>query len=331
MPYPTSPVLAPSLSLSHIIDTLNDVSTRIEIGETLLNLSSSDERLENRVKAIYLMGQYGQHLALIVECHDLLLKIYKHLLGLLMHARRDDSSIMVLHLIRSMGKLNSLHMPSANSLESIAVYLARKELETLFKKIETLKTQPEAPSSSNDVFIMLSVLDFLNNNVYQTEENKLYIGALFQSYLDKMMTMGHKELQKSAIRFICKWLPITNEEALLIGYEHCLEALLLLKKTFSSSVLELQEGFLRESEELGRKLQKEQVKVSLRAKWMRILIQAPGSQTNLLPIPGSPGFFCSAQSSLRLTKSILVDLPIHGKSNVSITRPIPSIPGKERE
>jgi hypothetical protein len=60
---------------------------------------------------------------------------------------------------------------------------------------------------------------------------------------------------------------------------------------------------------------------------MRSLITPPGSIATLLPVPGCAGFFCELNSSMRKTDSILMELPIHGKSNVTLTRPIPQIPG----
>lgn len=60
---------------------------------------------------------------------------------------------------------------------------------------------------------------------------------------------------------------------------------------------------------------------------MRTLIQPPGTVSGLLPIPGCSGMFCDANANMRRTKSIIVDLPIHAKSNVTLTRVIASIPG----
>lgn len=75
------------------------------------------------------------------------------------------------------------------------------------------------------------------------------------------------------------------------------------------------------------RLHSEEFNTSLRAKLMRTLIQVPGTVSNMLPLPGYPGFFCDIHSNMRKTESLLLELPIHGKSNVTLTRPIPPIPG----
>ncbi|KAJ3371494.1 hypothetical protein HDU91_005136 [Kappamyces sp. JEL0680] len=320
-------------ALPTLVDTLNDTVTRTDLGELLLNLCFSDERLENRIKSIYLLGQYATVLGATLECHSLLSKIFKQLAKMLLEqqlARKQSPNgdaiygDFRLHLIRAIGKVAAIRMPGAEENESLAVYLVFQELDAIFKREEYSKPHP-VPSNENDLFVMLAALDLLNSNITQTEENKVYIGALFQVFLNKMMQIQHKELQRYAIRFVSQWLPITNEEGLLIGIEHLLEALSIVKRvfgpTFESSL------YLKEKNELLQRLHNEESRVSLRAKLMRTLIQAPGTVTTLYPVPGCSGFFCAINSSLRKTKSVLVDLPIHGKSNVTLTRPIPSIPG----
>jgi peptidoglycan hydrolase CwlO-like protein len=63
-------------SFPNMIDTLNDSRTRFDIGKCLVNISVSDERRENRIKAIYMMGQYAFYLGVIPECHSILYTVY---------------------------------------------------------------------------------------------------------------------------------------------------------------------------------------------------------------------------------------------------------------
>lgn len=173
----------------------------------------------------------------------------------------------------------------------------------------------------------------------KTEKNQVYVAALLQTFLDRVMAIEHIELKKLAIRFIrfvfeimqiktnftSVWLPIKKEEALLIGIDRLIEGIQLCKRNYSDVLTEL--FYYAELNELQDKLHAEEIKVSLRAKLIRQLIQTPGTVANLLPVPGVPGFFCNINTGLHKTKAVMVELPIHGKSNVTITRYVPSIPG----
>jgi hypothetical protein len=66
-------------ALGTIMDTLNDNHARLELVDCLLQISSSDERLENRVKAIYLLGQFAIAVANAEECLQSLKKVYEKL------------------------------------------------------------------------------------------------------------------------------------------------------------------------------------------------------------------------------------------------------------
>lgn len=60
---------------------------------------------------------------------------------------------------------------------------------------------------------------------------------------------------------------------------------------------------------------------------LRQLLQVPGSFAKLIPVPDHPGFFVEVNSNMMYTKGVAVNLPIHPKSAVMLTRPFPSIPG----
>ena len=111
---------------------------------------------------------------------------------------------------------------------------------------------------------------------------------------------------------------MTGLDCLIMGLNHC--------KDFFGVIFP-EERYESWMNRLLERLHHEEFKSSLRAKIMRSLIQAPGTVSTMLHVPGYSGFFCDIQSSMRNTESLLVELPIHGKSNVTLTRPIPPIPG----
>lgn len=53
----------------------------------------------------------------------------------------------------------------------------------------------------------------------------------------------------------------------------------------------------------------------------------PGTWANLSPVDDHPGFFAESDSTMLHTKGIVVNLPIHPKSFVILTRVLPPIPG----
>lgn len=154
-------------ALPNLIDTLNDTTTRTEIGDVLMDAAVSDERLENRIKSIYLLGQFAYVLGSTRECHPMLNKIYKHLARQILqrqYARKNDKTTIVyqdirLHLFRSIAKFANFKFENSNYVENLIVYMAYEELTLIFKK--DFKEIPK----SNDLFVVLAILDLLNNNV----------------------------------------------------------------------------------------------------------------------------------------------------------------------
>ncbi|KAJ3017466.1 UNVERIFIED_CONTAM: hypothetical protein HDU68_011679 [Siphonaria sp. JEL0065] len=71
----------------------------------------------------------------------------------------------------------------------------------------------------------------------------------------------------------------------------------------------------------------EESRIALRSKLLKQLLMIPGTYSRLSPVVDHPGFFAENNSSMFNTKAIAVGLPIHPKSNVLISRPIPNIPG----
>ena len=63
-------------AIPSMLDNLHDSVARDEILEMLVTLSLSDERFENRVKAVYLLGQVAAFLGVAEDCHELLSKVF---------------------------------------------------------------------------------------------------------------------------------------------------------------------------------------------------------------------------------------------------------------
>ncbi|KAI8899374.1 hypothetical protein BC833DRAFT_375645 [Globomyces pollinis-pini] len=311
-------------SLPNIVDTLNDQHTRNEIGDVLINCTVSDERAENRIKALYLLGQFSLVLGHLSECHPMLSKIFKHLARLLLNIQAMKTELSPkadtrLHLIRAIAKFANFKISNNNQVEHLVVLMAYKEL------MKITEEKRELNSLNPNLFVLLSILDLLNSNVEITDLSKSYIGALFQKSIYPMLHSPHAELKRSAIQFISNWLPIQNEDALLVGYDNLIDGIkysrIIGYQNFNEN------DFNIELRNLQEKIHLEECRVSLREKIIRSIIQPPGTVAHLLPVPGCTGFFCDSSSGMRKTKSILVDLPVHGKSNVTLTRLIPQIPG----
>jgi hypothetical protein len=51
------------------------------------------------------------------------------------------------------------------------------------------------------------------------------VGALFQPFIKLLIEGTCDVLQKEAIQFVCNWLPVINEDALLFGIDKLLRGL----------------------------------------------------------------------------------------------------------
>jgi hypothetical protein len=153
-------------SLPNLMDTLDDPSTRYDIGMVLMNISVSDERAENRLKAIYLLGQFASLIGALEECEGMMDRIFKHLAKMMIerqHALKESGdgksgfADIRLHLIRSIGKFTAF---KKNSRDCLVMYLVHEELRMIFEKENN-----HIHSGNPDLYVLLAVLDLLNNNV----------------------------------------------------------------------------------------------------------------------------------------------------------------------
>ncbi|KAI9003546.1 hypothetical protein BC832DRAFT_540384 [Gaertneriomyces semiglobifer] len=303
-----------------INDTLLDATTREGLVRVLVNLMHSDEREENRVKAVWLLGQLGFYLGNGKEHGGVLMVAFKELVKQLLEIqwaeKRQHPPIftsanrtMKIHLLHAIGKYTRFVHAQSRMVEDLAVYCVWSEFQ-------------RGDTKDGGGFVVRSLLGILNNELKRTDANMKYVGALFKKYIHPLMRSPSQPLQKLAVQFISNWLPIVNDDALLVGLETvkagCEKAWELLGKP---------EGWQEEAKDLNKRTRTEEARLALRAKLLRQLLQIPSTFTNLIPVPDHPGFFVQVNSSMLYTKGVVVNLPIHPKSSVTLTRILPSIPG----
>ncbi|KAI8925707.1 hypothetical protein BC831DRAFT_550468 [Entophlyctis helioformis] len=336
-------MIALNRALPVIKETLVDNLTRFNLVSVLVNIVVSDERRENRLKAVYLLGQMGSILAYVREYHQLMLTAFKQLSKKLLEIQyterkanepRSDLADLKVHLFQAIGKFTRVPQRQSHFIEDLVMYMIYQETAFIERQMIVEGSTGDLQQTEPPMYVVISILGILNNDMKRTEMNKKYIGALFKNFVHPLMRSSNAGLQKMAIQFISNWLPIVNEDAVLQGIEAIYTGLLHSK---TLQVVNFDINMYEEELELFTKASPgdpeerwkytEQCRLSMRSKLLRELIQVPGTISKLLPVPGCPGFFCDANSSLTYTKSILMDLPIHGKSNVTLTRPILPIPG----
>ncbi|KAK5666267.1 hypothetical protein QVD99_007029 [Batrachochytrium dendrobatidis] len=320
-------------ALPCIIKTLVDSVICFNIVSLLMNLVVSDERKENRLKAVYLIGQLGVQLGSVEEylplMHLALRELAKKLLEIQYNERKtgaiDRNALdLKIYLFHAIGKYVRLLHPQSNSTEDLVLYLVYQE-HAFISNIFLNREQSVIKQDDPEMHVILATLGILNNELKHTEVNKKYIGALFKKFIHPLMQSPNPSLQRMAIQFVSSWLPILNEDAVLQGIE-CIQAGLVYSKCLN--VINFNsDSYANEVAVFEKWKYTEQCRVSMQSKLLRELICSPGTVSKCLPVPGCPGFFCDANSSLLNTKSVLLDLPIHDKSNVTLTRLIPSIPG----
>ncbi|KAJ3148956.1 hypothetical protein HDU86_007314 [Geranomyces michiganensis] len=329
-----------------INDTLLDSTVREGLIRVLVNLMLSDERTENRLKAVYLLGQMGFYLGSVREHDHLLLMAVKELVKRLLQIQYEEkrkpktdskrftarARELKIYLLHAIGKFTRSAQKQARFVEDLVVYIMHEEFDRgdtsiplkdpnyppKDKKGKSSKTNPA-------IHVVGALLGVLNNEMKRSDANQKYIGAVFKKYVHPLMRSTNLALQTMAVQFISNWLPIVNDDATLLGIETIITG---LGHTRSLHV----PGFNRtdydaELRALKKKSRMEESRMAMRSKLLRQLLQVPGKFARLVPVPGHPGFFVDVNSSMMYTKGIAVNLPIHPKSSVTLTRPLPSIPG----
>ncbi|KAJ3082396.1 hypothetical protein HDU99_002819 [Rhizoclosmatium hyalinum] len=211
-------------------------------------------------------------------------------------------------------------------MEDLTIYALSNEFEhgdtrLQMKSDGTLKKGfPKGP-----LHVVKSVMSTLVHDIKHTEQNEKYVGAIFKSFVSPLLKVATEGVQMVAVQFVSTWLPVTNEDNGLLALDALQTGLKLVKdlevESFDKSAYD------REMAAYKKKMIAEESRMALRAKLLKQLLLTPGTYSRLLPVSDHPGFFADNNSSMFNTKAIAVGLPIHPKSNVLISRPIPNIPG----
>ncbi|KAI8820517.1 uncharacterized protein EV422DRAFT_73879 [Fimicolochytrium jonesii] len=335
-----------------INDTLLDSTTRESLIRVLINLMVSDERSENRLKAVYLLGQLGFYLGTVREHDDLLMTAFKELtkklLSIQYEEKRDPARgasrftarnrELKIYLLNAIGKFTQCAHKQSRIVEDLLVYMLHEEFErgesaTDLRKLDPQSTAAQSTTTASSrkaksfpaLHVVRALLSTLNNEMKRTDSNQKYIGAIFKKYVHPLMRSNHQTLQTMAVQFISNWLPIMNDDASLLGIETLISGLEHTKNLHVPNFSRTQ--YDAEYKALKMRTRIEESRMAMRSKLLRQLLLVPGNFAKLVPVPGHLGFFVEVNSSMMYTKGIVVNLPIHPKSSVTLSRPLPNIPG----
>ena len=120
------------------------------------------------------------------------------------------------------------------------------------------------------------------------------------------------------------WLPVESELANLMAVKTQMSGLIEaceLVPEYKEKALE------KELKELSSLKEKEEAILSKKSSVFRQLLNPPGTSTKLDSLNETPGFFVDTNSTLVYTADIVVSLPIDHGAYVSVSRPLPPIPG----
>ncbi|KAL2918327.1 hypothetical protein HK105_202254 [Polyrhizophydium stewartii] len=160
-------------ALPVIKETLVDNQTRFNIVSVLVNLVVSDERQENRIKAVYLLGQLGATLASVREYHQLMLTVFKELARKLLEiqyserlasATNPNLTEIKVHLFHAIGKFTRVSQKKSHFIEDLVMYMIYHEL-SLTERMMVMREKTSLESSDPELFVVMATLSVLNNEV----------------------------------------------------------------------------------------------------------------------------------------------------------------------
>lgn len=173
------------------------------------------------------------------------------------------------------------------------------------------------------VYISRSLLALLTSDITRTETNSKYIGSLFKPLVQSLIRCANKQLQMLAVQFISKWLPMTNQDSGVLGMEALIAGLNVAKSMLNMDL----ETYTARMKMLQQNRHEQECRIATRLRLVRQLLQTPGTWSKLDPVADRPGFFAELDSAMMNTTGIIAKLPIHAMSAVTISRPVPPIPG----
>ncbi|KAJ3063074.1 hypothetical protein HDU98_001062, partial [Podochytrium sp. JEL0797] len=194
------------LAIPVINDTLLDSSTRQNLVLILVNLMISDERMENRLKAVYLIGIIAQQLGIVREHDNMLLRVFKELIKKLLEIQfrekgftdndeklkyQNENRSMKIYLIYAIGKFTNNGGQYSRYMEDLTVYALANEFSNGDSKLE-MRTDGSLKKSAptGPVFVIKALLSTLVHDVKHTEHNEKYIGAIFKSFVSPLLKVA---------------------------------------------------------------------------------------------------------------------------------------------
>jgi hypothetical protein len=309
--------------LPAINPTLYDNKTKSELGKRILEMVKGDERWENRTRGLFVLGEWIKEMGNNVDMHpllrDIVLVLVREFASMVLSRSQDPLRI---HLLKTLQQVMAFSIQGIH-VKSIMMYLLYVEWSRIF---ETPMQELKPPHVH--VFVLLGILDVLVSLSFSQHGH--YLGALFHPFVTLCQQVHYKPITKKTLEFICKFLPVGKEESLEKGMEIVMQGIKELRRV--GGILGptgiLDEAFwTKEIKEWQERHHKEQIRISLHAALLRRLLQPPGSVIKCVPISGCHGFFGEMETGMKRTESVLVELPIHSHSFVSMTRVVGQVPG----
>lgn len=230
-------------------------------------------------------------------------------------------------LFHSLGKFAQVKDRPGNETQifvnDVILYIIYEEFNHVTRSISESNSLLEFPNYYSS--LVATMLGILITDIAHTEITKKYIGPMFKKFVQPWMHSNNKTVQNKAVLFYAKWLPVRHDGASVCAIQQLIMGLQQTRNIHTDNFdLNIYESTLLNLSELKYR---EQCAVAIKSKLLRQIMQPFGTVSSLDPIPGCPGFFIDSNSSLQFTKSVLVELPVHPESNVTITRLVPGIPG----
>lgn len=221
----------------------------------------------------------------------------------LLEVEHEDN--MLVGLFHAIGKF--VRYFRDKTMETLVVYLVHHQFS-------------EGPNSTH---VAQALLSLLANEIPRNEKNSLFIGTIFKPFVQNLIRCKDPHLQRLAVQFISKWLPMTNQDGGVIGMDALIAGLDIAKQYYDMD----KQFYNRQLQKYQNQKMNHEHRLALRARLTHQLLQIPGTWANLGPVPGQPGYFADLDSGMMSTRGIIAKLPVDPESAVTISRPIPQIPG----
>lgn len=206
-------------------------------------------------------------------------------------------------------------------MECLTTYIIYNEF--LQGDIYENRGKKETAGIQSNAYVSRILLAVLSGDIKKTESNFKFMGSLFKPFAQPLIRCSIKLLQMQAVQFISKWLPMTNQDSGVLGMDALMAGLNLV-----NDLLDLDDHeYTSRKHALLKRKHEEECKIATRSRLIRQLLLPPGTWTGLDPINGRPGYFLNLDACMINTTGIIAKLPIHARSAVTVSRPIPPVPG----